>query len=307
MLMAHEPDKWFFDKINRNLMQLHSVEEMIFSGQTKFQKIEIIRSGAFGKCLVLDSKIQSSEFDEFVYHEGLVHPALITHPGPETVFIAGGGEGATLREVLAHRTVRRAVMIDIDEDVISVSRKYLPDYSRGSVDDPRTELRHVDARAYLAGSKERFDAIIIDLTEPVEAGPAYLLYTQEFYRMASQRLAPDGLVSVQAGCASMVELLNFSAVYQTLRSVFPVVLPYQADIPSFGGPWGFCLASNGIAPPSPEEIDRRIAGRGLRLRLYDGLAHQGMFSLSKPLRHHLEGQTRLITDQQPLYIFGQGR
>jgi spermidine synthase len=305
--MIHEPDKWFFDRINRNLMQLHSVEEIIYSGQTKYQKIEIMRSGAFGKCLVLDSKIQSSEFDEFVYHEALVQPALIAHPRPETVFIAGGGEGATLREVLSHVTVRRAVMIDIDADVISVSRQYLPDYSRGAFDDQRTELRHVDAREYLAASDEKFDAIIIDLTEPVEAGPAYLLYTQEFYRLAGQRLTPDGLMAVQAGCASMVELLNFSAVYQTLRSVFPVVLPYQADIPSFGGPWGFCLASGGIAPPPPDDIDRRIRARGLKLRLYDGLAHQGMFALSQPLRRQLASQTRLITDTQPLYIFGQGR
>jgi spermidine synthase len=305
--MTHEPDKWFFDRINRNLMQLHSVEETLYSGQTKFQKIEIIRSGAFGKCLLLDGKIQSSEFDEFVYHEALVHPALLSHPHPSSVVIAGGGEGATLREVLWHPTVKRAVMIDIDEDVISVSRKHLPEYSLGAFDDPRTHLRHVDAREYLAGSTEKFDAVIIDLTEPVEAGPAYLLYTREFYDMVSQRLTPDGLVAVQAGYASLVELLNFSAVYQTLLSVFPVVLPYAADIPSFGGPWGFCLASRGIVPPSPGEIDRRIAARGLKLRLYDGLAHQGMFSPSKPIRRYLEGQTRLITDQQPLYIYGQGR
>ncbi len=305
--MTHEPDKWFFDRISRDLMQLHSVEEMIYTGQTKFQKIEIMRSGSFGKCLLLDGKIQSSEFDEFVYHEGLVHPALIAHPNPETVFIAGGGEGATLREVLSHPTIKRAVMIDIDEDVISVSRKYLPEYSKGAFDDPRTELHHVDAREYLAASKEQFDAILIDLTEPVEAGPAYLLYTQEFYRMVGRRLAPDGLMAVQAGYAGTVDLLNFSAVYQTLRSVFPVVLPYQADIPSFGGPWGFCLASTGITPPAPDEIDRRIAARSLKLRLYDGLAHRGMFSPAKHLRRHLEDQTRLITDKQPLYIFGQGR
>ena len=305
--MPNEPDKWFFDRISRNLMQLHAVEEIVYSGRTMFQKIEIMRTGAFGKCLVLDSKIQSSDFDEFVYHESLVHPALLTHPKPEKVFIAGGGEGATLREILAHKNVKRAVMIDIDEGVIQVCRQYLPEYSQGAFDDKRTELLHEDARAYLEKSKEIFDAIIIDLTEPIEEGPAYLLYTKEFYQMVSDKLTPNGLMSVQAGCASMVELLNFSAVYKTLKSVFPVVLPYQADIPSFGGPWGFCLASKGNAPPSPEEIDRRITTRGLNLRHYDGLAHQGMFSLSKPLRQYLEQQTRTITDSEPLYIYSQGR
>ena len=305
--MPNEPDKWFFDKISRNLMQLHAVESTEYSGRTAFQKIEIIRTGAFGKCLVLDSKIQSSDFDEFVYHEALVHPALITHPKPEKVFIAGGGEGATLRHVLAHSTVKRAVMIDIDEGVIAICKKYLPEYSQGAFDDRRTELRHEDARAYLENSKERFDAIVIDLTEPVEEGPAYLLYTREFYQMVSDRLTGDGLMSVQAGCASMVELLNFSAVYQTLKSVFPVVLAYQTDIPSFGGPWGFCLASKGITPPSPGEIDRRVADRGLKLRHYDGLTHQCMFSISKPLRQYLQDQDRVITDKEPLYIYGQGR
>jgi len=305
--MPNEPDKWFFDRINRNLMQLHAIEEIVYSGTTKFQKIEIIRTGAFGKCLVLDSKIQSSDFDEFVYHESLVHPTLLSHPNPERVFIAGGGEGASLREILAHKTIKRAVMIDIDEGVIKVCKEYLPEYSKGAFDDRRTELRHEDARAYLEKSKESFDAIIMDLTEPIEEGPAYLLYTREFYRTVNERLTPNGLMAVQAGCASMVELLNFSAVYQTLKSVFPVVLPYQADIPSFGGPWGFCLASKGVTPPSPEEIDKRTAARGLALRHYDGTTHQYMFSISKPLRQHLERQTRIITDKEPLYIYGQGR
>jgi spermidine synthase len=305
--MANEPVKWFFDKINPNLMQLHGIEETVYSGRTKFQKIEIIKSGAFGKCLVLDNKIQSSEFDEFIYHDALVHPALLTHPRPEKVFIAGGGEGATLHEVLAHPSVKRAVMIDIDRDVIEVCKKYLPEYSRGAFDDQRTELRHEDARAYLEKSREQFDAIIIDLTEPIEAGPAYLLYTKEFYRMVLDRLTPDGLMSVQAGCASMVELVNFSAVYQTLKSIFPVVLPYQADIPSFGGPWGFCLASRGIIPPAPAEIDQRIAGRNLTLKYYEGATHQYMFSVPKPLRRHLAEQTRTISDKEPLYIYGMGR
>jgi spermidine synthase len=305
--MSAQPDKWFVDHFNENLMQLHALEEIIYSGQTKYQKIEIMKTGAFGKCLVLDKKIQSSEFDEFIYHESLVHPALLNHPHPRKVFIAGGGEGATLREILAHPTVERAVMIDIDADVIEVCKKYLPNYSQGAFEDRRTELRHEDARAYLEKSKETFDVIIVDLTEPIEEGPAYLLYTKEFYQMVYNRLSPNGLMSVQAGCASMIELINFAAVYQTLKSVFPVVLPYQADIPSFGGPWGFCLATKGNVPPAREEIDRQITERKLKLKYYDGLTHQYMFSIPKPLRKYLEEHTRTITDSTPLFIYGMGR
>ena len=303
--MDSDPDKWFCDKISRNLIQLHSIEEVLCSGRTQFQSIEIIRTGSFGKCLVLDSKIQSSEIDEFIYHEALVQPAMLTHPRPEKVFIAGGGEGATLREVLFHKTVRSAVMIDIDPEVIAICQKYLPEYPQGAFEDKRTELRHVDARDYLVKSKETFDIIVIDLPEPIEEGPAYLLYTQEFYRLVRERLTADGLMSVQAGSACLTELLCLSAVYNTLKSVFPIVLPYQVDVPSFGGPWGFCLASVSLTPPPPDEIDKRISARGLNLKFYDGLTHQGMFSLSRPLREELAKQTRLITDKKPLYVYGQ--
>ncbi|MFQ6122814.1 MAG: polyamine aminopropyltransferase, partial [Dehalococcoidales bacterium] len=287
-------------------IQLHSIEEVLYTGQTKFQSAEVIRSGNFGKCLVLDGKIQSSEVDEFIYHEALVQPPMITHPCPETVFIAGGGEGATLREVLSHKTVKSAVMVDIDEEVIALCRKYLPDHNRGSFRDRRTELHHADARDYLAKSSQKFDVIIIDLPDPIEEGPAYLLFTKEFYQLVQDRLTDNGIICAQAGSASLNELLNFTAVNNTLKSVFPIVCPYQADVPCFGGPWGFCLASLKLNPLllSPAEVDNRISARLLtRLKFYDGLTHQGMFSLPKYLREALAKQERLITDKDPLYLY----
>jgi len=304
--MDADPDKWFFDRVSQNLIQLHSITEVLYTGQTKFQSIEIIRTGSFGQCLVLDGKIQSSEVDEFIYHEALVQPAMTAHPCPETVFIAGGGEGATLREVLSHQTVKRAVMIDIDEEVIAACKRFLPHHSQGAFEDERTELHHVDARDYLAKSGEAFDIIIIDIPDPIEEGPAYLLFTQEFYRLVRDRLTANGLISVQAGSASLTELLNLSSVYNTLKSVFPVVRPYQVDVPAFGGPWGFCLASLNLDPMllSPEEIDSRLASRALNnLKFYDGLSHQGIFSIPRYLRTELSQQTRLITDNDPLYIY----
>ena len=304
--MDTDPDKWFHDRVSRDLIQLHSIEEVLYKRQTKFQSAEIIRTGSFGKCLVLDGKLQSSEVDEFVYHEALVQPAMITHPCPETVFIAGGGEGATLREVLSHNTVRRAVMVDIDEEVVALCKKYLPDHSRGSFEDKRVELRHVDARDCLANSREAFDIIIIDLPDPIEEGPAYLLYTQEFYQLVRKRLTTNGIICVQAGSAAWTELLNFTAVNNTLKSVFSIVCPYQVDVPSFGGPWGFCLALQNLNPLHllPSEVDSRISARSLNgLKFYDGLTHQGMFSLPKHLRGELSKPARLITDNQPLYIY----
>ena len=303
--METDPAKWFHDKISEDLIQLHSIKEVLYKGQTKFQSIEIIRTGSYGKCLVLDDKIQSSEFDEFIYHEALVHPALTIHRNPEKVFIAGGGEGATLREILRHSTVKNVVMVDIDEEVISICKEFLPEHHQDSFEDERTELHHTDARQYLANSKEAFDIIIIDLTEPIEEGPAYLLYTKEFYRIVQEKLAENGIMSVQAGCAAFNELLNFSSVYNTLKTSFPEVHPYQIDVPSFGGPWGFCFASNDVRPVmSINEIDSILRKRGVtNLRLYDGITHRNMFALPKHIRKALDNQRRLITDDHPLYTY----
>jgi spermidine synthase len=256
--------------------------------------------------LVLDGKIQSSEKDEHIYHEALVQPAMLAHPRPETIFIAGGGEGATLRETLSHKTVKRAVMVEIDEEVTVLSRKYLPALSRGAFEDSRTELHHVDARQYLEKSKEKFDVIIIDLPDPIEKGPAYLLFTQEFYRIVLDKLTENGLIAVQAGSASPTELLNLTAVNNTLKSVFPLVVQYTAYVPCFGGPWGFCLASRQHDPSrfSPEEINERIVSRSLGgLHFYDGITHRGMFSLPGYVREALAKQKRIITDKKPLYLY----
>ena len=304
--MDTDPDRWLRDSISEDFVQLHRIEEVLYSGQTRFQSARIVRSSRFGICLVLDGKIQSSEADEFIYHEALVQPAMITHPAPESVFIAGGGEGATLREVLSHSTVKRVVMVDIDEEVVTLSRKYLPGHSRGAFEDSRTELYHVDARDYLEKSKDKFDIIIIDLPDPIEAGPAYLLYTKEFYQIVQDRLTNSGLITVQAGSASLTELLNFTAVNNTLKSVFPIVTQYKVDMPCFGGPWGFCVASLQSDPVllSSGEVDKRIAARSLtHLKFYDGLTHQGMFSLSRYIREALVSQSRLITDKDPLYLY----
>ena len=303
--MDEDPDKWFRDYVNPNVIQLHRIGEVLYSGETEFQAVEVLRTEGFGKCLILDSKIQSCEQDEFMYHEALVHPAMTTHPNPETVFIAGGGEGATLREVLAHLSVKKAVMVDIDKELIELCRHFLPSWHQGAFEDKRVELQHLDARKYLAESNERFDVIIIDLPDPLENGPAYLLYTQEFYQLVKERLTPGGILTLQSECCNLGDLTGFLAINNTLASVFPLVFPYRAYIPSFGTPWGFSIASLELAPLSlsPEEIDRRLSTRvSKNLSFYDGTTHQGLFLLPKHLRQALSQEQRIITDDNPLFL-----
>jgi spermidine synthase len=300
------PTNWFWEYVTPHLIQQFSISDILYSGKSEFQSIQVIDTPSFGKCLILDGKIQCSEADEFIYHESLVHPPMITHPQPETVFIAGGGEGATLREVLAHSTVKMVVMVDIDKKVPDICKEFLPSLGQGSFEDSRVELLHMDAMKYLDETQQKFDVIIIDLTEPLEESPAYLLYTQEFYQGLKEKLTQDGLVALQSGSTSMVISLGFIAVANTLRTAFSVVAPYQAEIPSFGGTWGFAVASQNLDPRelSTEEVDRRLSRRVSKpLRFYDGLTHRGMFSIPKYLRAEMAREKRIITKDQPLFTY----
>ncbi len=297
--------KWFIDQLSPFEAHMHGIDAIVFSKKTAFQTLEILDLKTYGRSLVLDGKIQSSELDESVYHEALVHPAMLSHPDPKKVFIIGGGEGATLREVLRHQSVEQVLMVDIDHEVVDACKTYLPSWHQGAFDDPRVELRFLDARQYLEETKEVFDVIIIDISEPVEDGPAYLLYTVEFYRIVLERLNKDGLIALQAGTTTRSYLENFTAVCCTLKSVFPIVSPYQVAIPSFGLPWGFALASKTYDPRrwETQEIDQKIAERIQgELQTYDGLTHKGQFLLPKQLRLEIDKEIRIIEDNHPLYV-----
>jgi len=297
--------KWFFDHLSPSEAHMHGVSGIVYTARTAFQELEILDLLTYGRCLVLDGKMQSSEVDEAIYHEALVHPAMLSHPNPKNIFIVGGGEGATLREVLRHKSVEHVLMVDIDQEVVEACKDHLPQWHQGAFDDARVELRFLDARRYLEETDEVFDVIIIDISEPIEEGPAYLLYTTEFYKIVMDRLSKDGLIALQAGTTTLSYLENFTAVCRTLKEVFPIVSPYQASIPSFGLPWGFALASKSYDPESwdTDEIDRRISERiHGELQTYDGKTHKGQFFLSKQLRSEIDKEVRIIEDNHPLYV-----
>ena len=319
-------DGWTTEAVTPDLHQLTRVNRVVYTGRTRHQQVEILDTAPFGRVLRLDGKTQSSESDEYLYHEALVHPAMLVHPAPRRVFIGGGGEGATLREALRHRDVEKVVMVDLDEEVVGLCREHLPSWHQGSFDDPRAEVRFQDALGYLESSDEPFDVMILDLVDPMEAGPAYRLYTQEFYRMALDRLSENGTLVVQSGPAiagmmagpatpdragadsgALTDLVRgFTALHKTLRTVFPVVSGYSAVIPDFGGAWSFVLASKGEERPStwsPERVDDALAARvNGDLRYYDGITHRHMFSLPKPLREALAAETWIVTEEHPLLV-----
>ena len=296
--------KWFFETTTTFEGHMHAIARTIVEAQTKFQHVEILQTAAYGKTLVLDGRIQSSQGDEFIYHEALVHPGMLTtEDPPRSALVIGGGEGATLREILRYPSITRAVMVDIDGEVVELCKTHLPEMHQGAFDDPRTQVRHEDARAYLEKSNDRFDFITVDLVEPLEEGPARMLFTQEFYALVRDRLTPGGTMTMQAGMTKLGELGFFTSIHRTLREVFPVVAAYQSFISCFGTPWGFIVASKKVDPArqGAQAVDKLIAERVKgSLEYWDGVTHQHAFSLPKFIRKAVAKQTRIVTDAHPL-------
>ena len=296
---------WFAESVSPDLAVLLRLKSVLFSGTTAYQRVEVLDSDVFGRTLVLDGKTQSTEYDEFIYHESLVHPAMLFHPDPRAVFIGGGGEGGTLREVLVHRSVERATMIDLDREVVELCRAHLPHHHQGSFDDSRVTLRHEDARGYLQSGGDDYDVMILDLVDPLEEGTAYLLYTEEFYRIAKSRLNPGGILVTQSGPAGLPNHQEcFTTIYHTLSRVFAHAAAAQVHVPAFQTLWGITIASDTPLPLRPEsEIDAAIAQRiNKPLRHYDGETHRGMFALPKFLRQGIEAETRINRDDHPVFM-----
>lgn len=281
----------------------HGIKRSIYSGKTRFQQVDIVETYSFGKCLFLDGKLQSCEYDERVYHEVLVHPAMMTHPEPERVLIVGGGEGATAREALRHPTVERVVMVDIDGELVELCRRHMPEWSQGAFEDPRLELTIAEGRRYLEEAGELFDVVILDLTDPLPGTPSVYLYTREFYELVRSRLRPGGVAVTQA--ASLRYTLDTSAkIRNAVASVFPLTRLYTVNLTSFMSYWGFVLGSTGRDPLSVarEELQARISSLRGELAFYDEETHYHLFHLPRFVRERVELIREVPTDSNPAFI-----
>mmetsp|Transcript_7316 Transcript_7316/g.21251 ORF Transcript_7316/g.21251 Transcript_7316/m.21251 type:complete len:402 (+) Transcript_7316:178-1383(+) len=310
-----------------------SLKKIFHSSRSQFQQIDVIET-VFGKTLVTDGKTQSAQFDEFVYHESLIHPALLNFAhnsnngeGPKTVLIGGGGELATAREVLRYPSVEKCVMVDLDEKVVEVSLEYLREWGgREVMKDPRFKLVVGDAYAWILNTQDKFDCVIMDISDPIEAGPGIMLYTKELYEHVATVLTPNGVFVTQAGIGDSVpakrasegeqDTACFGPIRNTLSEVFSCVLPYTQNIPSFACDWAFVMAYNNTAGTSsaeewkriaPETIDKLIeecvTGGEASFKIYDGITHQRMFHLPKTVRKQLAEDERIMTKEHPIFMF----
>ena len=284
----------------------YRISEVIYSGKTRYQDVLIADTYNWGWVLVLDGAIQSAEDDEALYHEMLVQPVMLRHPDPQEVLIIGGGEGATLREVLVHSSVKNATMVDLDEEVVNLCQRHLIDWHRGAFEDKRTSLVFQDGRKFIESGKQQYDIAIVDVVDMLDNGPAQSLYTKQFYQQLKRRLKPGALVAIQGLEFSFLDDKPHAALFRTLKSVFPEVHSYRVDIPSFLSSWGFIIASDWFSPAkwAAAEIDKAIRQRfGDRwLKHTNGDFLKGRFSLCKETKRLLSRHGTILEDGVPFIL-----
>jgi spermidine synthase len=249
----------------------HDVSRILIDEQTEFQRLQIVESPTLGRALILDEKWQSSTSDAHIYHEPLVHGAMLHHalandrPGPRSVLIAGGGDWMSAREALRWKSVERVVLAEIDQRVLDASRYHFPEFHAGCEDDPRLEVIVGDATAVLdeasSSDRTRFDVIIGDLSDPIEEGPAADLFTVEAYQRVHAALTPGGVFATQAGGVAPAEVAAHARTRARLHRVFERAFTAIAPVQIFGTPLGLCFASDAPIDPSPSpERANRIMG-----------------------------------------------
>lgn len=221
--------------------EAYETSEVLFRARSKYQLIEIVRSTRFGKILLLDNDIQLATADEHIYHEALVHPAMRAHSLPKSVLVIGGGDGGALREILKYQTVQRVVLVDIDELVVASCRQWIPEVNRGAFEDPRVNIRFLDAAKFRTA--ERFDVIILDLTATDGVAiPAY----QRLTRRIASFLRKDGIIAMHSGWAPLLNGRDYSSA---IFGEFRHVITTNQWVPSFACHWSFVIAWNHRASP----------------------------------------------------------
>jgi spermidine synthase len=264
--------------------------------RTRYQALLVAETETYGRCLFIDDLVQSTEADEALYHEPFVHPAMVIHGAPRRVLVGGAGEGATLRELLRHPTVEHVLAVDLDPEVIEVCREHLPAWSDGAFDDPRVTVRIEDVQATLREPPaEPWDVILMDVTDPVEDGPAVDVFTVEFFARAAAALADDGIFVLQSGELDPHDLRLARMVRSTLAEAFSWVHMIPIHVPSFHCIWSVTLAAKRAPVAVPSDLDARVAVLPHdRLRAYSAAVHRALLTQPPWLEQGLRVPGRVL-------------
>jgi spermidine synthase len=263
---------WYIEKFQDSSAIGYKTVQHLHHSVSPFQTVDVYQTADYGNMLVLDGCIMLTEAHEFLYHEMLVHIPLLSHPEPKHVLVVGGGDGGTVREVLLHNTVERVDMVEIDEEVVIVSRRYLPGLA-GKLDDCRVRLKIQDAVEYVKGLEAVYDVVLVDSTDPI--GPGEGLFSTAFYQNVLRSLKPGGLVAVQSESPFGTKG-EPATILAKMRSVFPLAQLYWGPIPC--GAWSFTYCSQNGQPPEirrPEAAETITAGA----KYYNQDIHRAAFML----------------------------
>jgi spermidine synthase len=273
---------WYTEKQTPNLGITCLVQETLCHMKTPYQDLAVIDTLQFGRMLVLDGMVQTTQKDEFVYHEMIAHIAMQAHPDPKHVLVVGGGDGGAIREVIKYDSVESATLVEIDEAVIEMSKKYLPDISCG-LSDPRVTVMVADGIEHVNQSTGKYDVILVDSTEPV--GPAIGLFAEEFYAGIYRALKKDGILVAQTESPFFNRDL-IKDVYARIGRVFPLTRLYLASVPTYpSGLWSFTVGSKCY---DPEECRQKPVDT----KYYNHTVHKGAFCLPNFVAELLEAEKK---------------
>lgn len=269
----------YLEKLYDSYGQQFTIDEVLFEQQTDSWHLIIFRNEMFGTVMALDGIIQTTERDEFVYHEMLTHVPLFAHGAAKRVLIIGGGDGGILREVTKHPEVEHVTQVEIDQAVIDMCKTYLPNHSAGAFDDPRANIVIADGIEYVTQTDEKFDVIISDCTDPV--GPGEVLFSSTFYEGCKRCLNEGGIFVAQNGVAFM-QIEEVQTTKRRLSPYFNDQSFYCAAVPTYiGGNMTLAWAADNPVLRSVElqTLEARFAASGIKTRYYNPQMHVGAFAL----------------------------
>lgn len=273
--------EWFEETLYTGLHTRLKVEKVLYEGDSEHQKLILFENKEFGRVLALNNVIQTTERDEFIYHEMLSHVPIFAHGAVKRVLVIGGGDGGMMEEVLKHRTVEAVTLVEIDSGVIDFSKKYLGSICKDAFDDPRVEIVIADGVDFVRDTESRFDVIIVDSTDPI--GPGEVLFTQRFYAGCKSCLSPGGIVVTQNGVPYM-QADELKSSVRILSGLFADVGCYTATVPMYAGgcmAFGWATDNPDIRSVTLPILQDRFAAAKIDTDYYTPAVHVGSFALPR--------------------------
>lgn len=277
---------WYSENHSDDVKFSLRVEKQLYTKQTEFQRIDVMTSKEFGTFMTLDGLMMVAEKDEFIYHEMIVHVPMSVNPDIKNVLVIGGGDGGTVKQLVRYKSIKSIDLVEIDYEVVEACRKFLPSVSSG-LSDERVNIFYEDGLKFVRNTKEKYDLIIVDSTDPF--GPGEGLFTREFYGNCFRALSNDGIMVNQHESPYYENYANsLIRAHKRIKGVFPIHRIYQAHIPTYpSGHWLFGFASNKFDPLKDFDAERwnRL---GLDTKYYNTELHKGCFALPNYVKELLD-------------------